>query len=70
MAPGSDFSSIMTAVESGADSVYFGVRSLNMRANARNIPLSSLPKVMNFLHKQPVAVMLCTHRSNRRCWQN
>lgn len=51
MAPGSDFSSIMTAVESGADSVYFGVRSLNMRANARNIPLSSLPKVMDFLHK-------------------
>ncbi len=41
---------MVTAVESGADSVYFGVHGLNMRANASNFDILELKKIMNFLH--------------------
>ncbi len=43
---------MVTAVESGADSVYFGVQGLNMRANASNFDVLELKKVMNFLHEK------------------
>ena len=34
MAPAGDFSSLQAAIDNGADSVYFGVEQLNMRARA------------------------------------
>jgi putative protease len=50
--PAGDWSSLVTAVESGADSVYFGIKGLNMRARAGNFDVSQLKKIMQFLHQQ------------------
>ncbi len=48
--PAGDWSGMVTAVNSGADSVYFGVKGLNMRANASNFDVLEIKKIMNFLH--------------------
>ena len=46
MAPAGSFESLFAAVQSGADSVYFGVEKLNMRAKAsRNFSLQDLSKI-------------------------
>ncbi len=49
--PAGDWPSLITAVESGADSVYFGVKGVNMRAKASNFDLLELKKIMAYLHK-------------------
>ena len=50
VSPAGDWPSLIAAVESGADSIYFGVKTLNMRNLATNFDIMELPKVMKFLH--------------------
>lgn len=46
MAPAGNFEAMMAAIQSGADSVYFGVEQLNMRARATmNFTVEDLPKI-------------------------
>lgn len=46
MAPAGDFTSLQAALDNGADSVYFGVEQLNMRARASiNFTLEDLPEI-------------------------
>lgn len=46
MAPAGNFESLQAAIDNGADSVYFGVEQLNMRARASiNFTLSDLEKI-------------------------
>ncbi|MCK5442571.1 MAG: U32 family peptidase, partial [Maribacter sp.] len=46
MAPAGNFESLQAAVDNGADSVYFGVEQLNMRARASiNFTLEDLPEI-------------------------
>lgn len=46
MAPAGDFESLQAALDNGADSVYFGVEQLNMRARASiNFALKDLPEI-------------------------
>jgi len=46
MAPAGNFESLQAAIENGADSVYFGVEQLNMRARASiNFTLEDLPEI-------------------------
>lgn len=45
-----DWSSLITAVESGADSVYFGIKNMNMRNTAVNFDILEIKKIMEFLH--------------------
>lgn len=46
MAPAGGFDSLMAAIQGGADSVYFGVEQLNMRARATmNFTLEDLPEI-------------------------
>ena len=46
MAPAGNFESLQAALENGADSVYFGVEQLNMRARATmNFTLDDLPEI-------------------------
>lgn len=52
LAPAGSWSSLLSAVQNGADSVYFGVKGANMRASASNFELSEIKKVMNILHGQ------------------
>jgi len=49
-APAGDWSSLRSAVASGANSVYFGVKDLNMRNLATNFDILEIEKVINFLH--------------------
>jgi len=50
VAPAGDWPSLMAAVENGADSVYFGLKGLNMRNLAVNFDIMELSKVMKYLH--------------------
>lgn len=54
IAPCGDWPSLVTAVACGADSVYFGVKDLNMRHEAANFTISEMKKIMKFLrhHKR------------------
>ncbi len=55
MAPAGNFESLMAAIQAGADSVYFGVEHLNMRAkSANNFRLAELRDVMDTLHQHGV----------------
>ncbi|PID68857.1 MAG: collagenase-like protease [Flavobacteriia bacterium] len=46
MAPAGSFESLQAAIDNGADSVYFGVEQLNMRAHASiNFTLDDLPEI-------------------------
>ncbi len=46
MAPAGDFESLQAAIDNGADSVYFGVEQLNMRARSTvNFTIADLPEI-------------------------
>jgi U32 family peptidase len=46
MAPAGGFDSLMAAIQAGADSVYFGIEQLNMRARATmNFGLEDIPEI-------------------------
>ena len=46
MAPAGDFTSMQAAIDNGADSIYFGVEQLNMRARASmNFTIDDLPEI-------------------------
>lgn len=51
ISPAGDWPSLKAAVENGADSVYFGVKGLNMRNLATNFDILEMGKVMDFLRK-------------------
>jgi len=51
VAPAGDWSSLRSAVSSGADSAYFGVKGLNMRQGANNFDLLEIKKIVDYLHK-------------------
>ncbi len=51
VAPAGDWSSLSSAVSSGADAVYFGIKGINMRHGASNFDVLELKKVMALLHK-------------------
>jgi U32 family peptidase len=48
--PAGDWASLYTAVDNGADSLYFGIQGLNMRERASNFKVLELKKIMRLLH--------------------
>lgn len=48
--PAGDWPSLVAAVDADADSVYFGVKGMNMRAKADNFDILEIKKVIKFLH--------------------
>lgn len=55
MAPAGSYESLMAAIDSGADSVYFGVEQLNMRAcSANNFSIDDLKKIIEICKKNNV----------------
>ena len=55
MSPAGDFDSLQAAIDNGADSVYFGVEQLNMRARATiNFTLQDLPEISKRCKKHGV----------------
>lgn len=51
VSPAGDWASVYSAVQAGADSVYFGVKGLNMRELADNFDVLEIKKIMEFLRK-------------------
>ncbi len=45
LAPAGDFKCLVTAINAGADAVYFGIQKFNMRARTKNFKISDLPKI-------------------------
>jgi U32 family peptidase len=45
MAPAGSYEALRAAIQAGADSVYFGVEQLNMRARAANFGFADLPEI-------------------------
>jgi len=58
MAPAGSFESLNAAIKAGADSVYFGVGKLNMRARSANFEYSDLCKVAKICKKNNVKAYL------------
>jgi len=59
MAPAGNFESLQAALDNGADSVYFGVEQLNMRARASiNFTLDDLPEIAKRCQKKGVRTYL------------
>jgi putative protease len=55
LAPAGNFESLMAAIQGGADSVYFGVGKLNMRAgSSRNFTISDLKKIKEISEKNNI----------------
>lgn len=51
LAPAGDFSMLQTAVNAGADAVYFGLKEFSMRKNAGNFEIKDLPKINEICNK-------------------
>ena len=45
LAPAGSFETLVTAVNAGADAVYFGLKEFSMRQNAKNFEISDLDKI-------------------------
>lgn len=59
MAPAGNFESLQAALDNGADSVYFGVEQLNMRARASvNFTLEDLPEIQKRCSEKNVRTYL------------
>ncbi len=59
MAPAGNFESLQAALDNGADSVYFGVEQLNMRARASiNFSMEDLPEIASRCSKKNVRTYL------------
>ena len=48
MAPAGNWTMLRTAVNSGADAVYFGVDKLKMRVKAKNLSIEELKEIVEF----------------------
>ena len=54
LAPVQDYTSLKTAIDNGADAVFFGIKGFNMRAGAKNFIIKDLPKIVKIAHKNNV----------------
>ena len=52
VSPAGNWSALYSAIESGADSIYFGVKGINMRNSASNFDILELKKVIKILHNK------------------
>ena len=55
LAPAGSMESLITAINAGADEVYFGIATLNMRASAaQNFTIENLKETVDYAHKRGV----------------
>ena len=58
LSPVQDFTSLQSAIDAGADAVYFGIQGFNMRATAKNFTIDDLPKIAQTAHDAKVRIYL------------
>ncbi len=54
MSPAGSYETLAAAIKAGAESIYFGVEHLNMRARSANFQLKDLPKIAKICQKNNV----------------
>ena len=54
LSPAGSFSSLIAAIEAGADAVYFGLKEFNMRARAKNFKISDLPRIKRLTSQKKI----------------
>ena len=52
LAPAGNFPMLITAVNAGANAVYFGLKEYSMRATAKNFSINDLTKIKNICGKK------------------
>ena len=58
LAPAGNKEMLNTAIKSGADAVYIGIKGINMRANARNFEIKDLKPIVKLCHENNVKIYL------------
>ena len=58
LSPAGDMACLVSAVNAGADAVYFGLKEFNMRDSARNFKLSDVEKIREICKKKKVKCYL------------
>ena len=58
LSPIQDFTSLQSAIQGGADAVYFGIQGFNMRAGAKNFKVSDLKKITKICNKNNIKTYL------------
>lgn len=58
LAPAGDWTMLNSAINAGADEIYFGLKNLNMRAKANNFDLSDLDEIVKICKKSNVETHL------------
>ncbi len=58
LAPAGDWTMLNSAINAGADEIYFGLKNLNMRAKANNFDLSDLDEIVRICKKSNVETHL------------
>ncbi|MBS3167420.1 U32 family peptidase [Candidatus Woesearchaeota archaeon] len=58
MAPAGDWIMLKVAINAGANAIYFGLKELNMRAEAENFKISELDQIVGECHKNKVKAYL------------
>jgi U32 family peptidase len=51
LAPAGDFPMLVTAINAGADAIYFGLKEFSLRTNAKNFELKDLKKINEICNK-------------------
>lgn len=54
LAPAGDWTMLNTAIQAGADAIYFGVKNLNMRAKANNFEIKDLQEIVTVCRNNDV----------------
>ena len=57
MSPAGSFESVVAAVRSGADAVYFGAGDFNARRNAKNLSDEELAEAIRYCHLRGVKTL-------------
>ena len=63
LAPAGDFAMLQTAVNAGADAVYFGLKEFSLRANAGNFEIKDLDNVNKICKKYKIPFHVSTQAS-------
>ena len=58
LAPAGDIECLVTAINAGADAVYFGLKEFNMRARSPNFSISDLAKIKRLADNKKVKLYL------------
>ena len=58
LAPAGDIEGLVTAINAGADAIYFGLQEFNMRARAKNFSIKDLPKIRKLTQQKNIKLYL------------